>query len=127
MKSLSLSVLSVGLLALSSVTASSAHQHRISTRNKHRASAERRKAVNDNNHHPEARGEVVNGTEHINHLGKRAFNGVGTYYYTDVGLGACGQHSPNDKWSVALSKLLGIASPFGIPAPIKTLGSADDV
>ena len=29
--------------------------------------------------------------EHNNTLTKRAFNGRGTFYYTDVGLGACGE------------------------------------
>jgi hypothetical protein len=29
--------------------------------------------------------------EHNHTLTKRAFSGRGTYYYTDVGLGACGE------------------------------------
>jgi hypothetical protein len=37
--------------------------------------------------------------EHNNTLTKRAFSGRGTFYYTDVGLGACGESAQWLLWS----------------------------
>jgi hypothetical protein len=90
---LSLSLLAVSSLSALTVSASDAHLHRISARgnkHSHRAIAGR-KAAAAAAAHEELMQRSENGTEHVNHLGKRAFNGVGTYYYTDVGLGACGE------------------------------------
>lgn len=87
------SALSLIVLALAAVPSALAaghggHSNRLTRKHQQRAAAF---AAEQDYELVAKRSNIEVRDEHNHTLTKRAFNGRGTFYYTDVGLGACGE------------------------------------
>lgn len=103
------SALSLIALALAPAVFASngAHGNRLTRKHQHRAAqAQVDKDLMAKRSNIEVR------DDHNNTLTKRAFSGRGTYYYTDVGLGACGESRLLNRKAVDSKADLAFFPPF---------------